>query len=210
MCRSVAPVLIALSLELLLLPGYRTTSTPQLKSIDTMISLDPGDGVLVLETVSNTKMHRLVIESINRNHKINLRDLPKGRRTHLITLPDGDYRWAVVELPGETYRRRHYPYIWELDRDHPHWRFTVTAGFVNYPGTLFLTRFGKNTLSAYTLNRSGEFAARLHEHGRWMIGAFGLTYSGRIRDDFLNFYTERLIDKAREADTEEANATPKR
>ena len=163
--------------------------------------LEPGHGFLLVEIDANNRILELSLDRVEGgSERILFGALSKGRRTMLLQVPEGEYRWNRVELPGQVYRGRDYPYYWNFDHDHDrdHFRFRVDAGKVNYPGVLVLVQDGR-WLTSYTLNRSGELAERLHDAAEWLLLRHPVVYTGRRRDDFLSHYTERLQRKRIEA-----------
>lgn len=154
--------------------------------------LEPGHGFLLVEIEVNNRVLELSLDRVEGgSERILFGDLPKGRRTMLLQVQAGEYRWNRVELPGQVYRGREYPYVWSFDHDRQHFRFRVEAGKVNYPGILVLSQKGR-WLSMFTLNRSGQLAERLLESADWLLLRYPVVYTGRRRDDFLAYYSGRL------------------
>jgi len=175
------------------LSGCAADRLPALHDLKDPITLRPDEGILVVEVDSNRALTRLGIEALGRlRTRTFISDLAAGRRAKLLVLPAGRYRWSRVEMQGVTYGRRHYPATWILENEEPHWEFEVAAGVVNYPGVLVLVRNGDDTLRAYTLNRSGQLVETLAEQESGLMSAFPIVYSGRGRDDFLEFYSKRI------------------
>ena len=162
--------------------------------------LSENEGIFVIETDSNVSIHQLELEGIGETRlRVIVPTLPRGRVFRFLVLPEGEYRWTRVELPGTRFRSRHYPYVWELDEEADHWRFTVAAGVVNYAGVLILERQTRSWLSMYTANRSSRFVEYLRADASLLLEEFSLVYSGRIRDDFLAYYSS-LVEEDRDPD----------
>lgn len=182
--------------------GCVTAITVEPIPLDHPVPLAEGEGFLLVEVDSDSPVHTLVIDSADgRSLRVRLSELAKGRRTLLVRAPAGRYRWSRVEIMGYTYRSRRYPFFWDFDPEEDRWQFDVEAGKTNYPGALALRskQVGARNrwLSAFTLNRSGEMAARLvGRSGGWLISRHPATYTGAWRDDFLEFYSSRLADRS--------------
>jgi len=165
------------------------------------LSLEEGDGILVVETDSNSPIHALYLQSRDDPRvTVHLGEIGDARRIHFVVLPAGDYRWSRIELPGETYRGKHYPYIWDLDEAQEYWRLSVRAGVVSYPGVLVLRRYSTTYLTSYTVNRSGRFLSQILDKARWILDELEVAYTGWDRDDFLTVYSEQLASMRERAD----------
>lgn len=189
-------VALCLAPALLVVSGCARWTVGELRRLDQTIELREGQGILVVETESNDRIHRLTIESTDgRGGRFELRGIGTDRRLGLLVIPAGDYRWSQIELPGVDYRGRHYPYVWALGEEEGHWRFSVRPGAINYPGLLVLNRQGKGWLAAFTMNRSGQLVEQLRSRAPALLFEYPLTYSGRMRDDFLEYYSEKFAER---------------
>jgi hypothetical protein len=211
---AVRPFGIALIQGLLLLSlGCVSLVEGPLRPLDEPIELKADEGVLIIETESNELIRRLTDRSDDPATLIRIDQIPKGRHRHLLVVPAGDYRWRSIELTGVQVRRRHYPYIWDLDSDSDHWSFSVRAGVTNYPGLIYVRREKEIYLTSFTMNRSGQLAAQLQSNDSWLLTKYPMRYSGRVRDDFLEFYSSRVAAKVTahskgiEGDETDAEAT---
>jgi hypothetical protein len=168
------------------------------------VHIEPDQGVLVVETWSNSDIERLLLAGPDKSLAVHsLEKLPSGRHVHLVTLPAGEYRWSRIELPGSTFRGRMYPVFWDLANSEE-WRLSVRAGQVNYPGALILRRSAWSYLSYRLLNRSGELLDSLEELFPDLLSQYPVRYAGSERDDFLGFYHSELQSRApREQSLEE-------
>lgn len=148
-----------------------------------MVDVDASETVL-----------RLMIEPTGRfSSSVSLTNLAGGRRARLLVLPAGTYRWSEIDMTGNlTVNRRPYPMTWIADAHDEHWRFEVRPGVVNYPGMLVLSRVEVTGLRMYTLNRSAQLVQTIREIGGGLLADRPIVYTGRGRDDFLEFYASRI------------------
>lgn len=159
--------------------------------------LDGDMGFLLLEVEANARIHRLGVESRDSpGSRFYVDKLQKGRHTYLLKVPAGRYAWHRVEILGYGQRGNERPFVWELDDQTEHLRFEIFAGKLNYPGLLVLER-DRSLLYSFTLNRSGELAALMNEKASWLMSTIPSVYTGRRRDDFLEFYSSKLAERAR-------------
>ncbi len=204
--------LLALSLILSLLgcitgPNSLRSRDVSLLPLSEPVDLLPGEGLLVFELTTNEVMPELTMASLDgRNPPLILRDLQPGRHTHLIRVPAGRYAWHRIEIMGYEYRRQMRPYTLELDLDNELLHFDVKEGVASYPGLLRATRKDR-WITYYTLNRSGQLAERIIDKSRWLIERYPLRYTGRRRDDFLEFYSKRWTKKHHQDEPTAANST---
>lgn len=195
----VSCLLLVLSLDL-----AGCTAIPAVLPLETPASIEPDQGFLLVDVDANAAIHRVAFQPADRSWpRFFLENLPKGRSTRLIRVPAGEYRWGRVEIMGYTYYKRERPYIWEIDSSEDQWRFEVVAGTVSYPGVLVLSR-QKRWLTSFTLNRSGEMAERLLRDGDWLLTQQPVVYTGRRRDDFLEYYSGKIADRRDENPSQEA------
>lgn len=196
----------------IVLSGCGTSVPPTLHGLDKAITLEPEQGILVVEVDASETVMRLLIEPTGRlSSSVSLTNLAEGRRARLLVLPAGTYRWREIDMAGNvTINGRAYPMTWVADSDEEHWQFEVRAGIVNYPGVLVLTRVGSRGLRMYTLNRSAQLVQTIREAGGTLLADRPIVYSGRGRDDFLEFYASRMrSDRARERAADESPAASK-
>jgi hypothetical protein len=165
-----------------------------LRPLDDPIDLKANEGILIVETESNELVHRLTARSPDPATLVRIDQIPKGRHRHLLVVPAGSYRWQSIELPGKDYRGRSRPWAWNLDPESNHWSFDVQAGVINYPGIIVVNREDLYYLTAFTMNRSGQLAATLKANDSWLLTKYPMNYSGRVRDDFLEFYSTRVAE----------------
>lgn len=174
------------------------------------VRFEPGQGLLILETFSNSDIELVRLVDSERGHKAYLlRNIPDGHQINLVVMPEGNYRWDRIYLPGWTYRRRSYPVKWKLKRD-DQWRVSVKAGHVNYPGMVVLNRSAWSYLSWRVLNRSGELLGFIEDLFPGLLAEHAVRYGGKGRDDFLEHYREMLRsrDPAPATTEEEAPVAP--
>jgi hypothetical protein len=157
-----------------------------------------GYGILIAEVESNTLINRLGIEPVEGGgRRFFLESLPRGRRYQVLQLPAGRYRWERLEVLQRPNDRRTRSIRWDLSDDREDLEFDVYAGKVNYPGILVLTR--KHVwMTSFTINRSGELARQLLSGPKWLLTDYPVVYSGRRRDDFLEYYSRRVAEQAPE------------
>jgi hypothetical protein len=138
-----------------------------------------------------------------------LSDLPQGHQVNLVVLPEGNYRWSRIALPGLTFNYRSYPVRWRLDRGEE-WQVSVKAGQVNYAGMVVLHRSAWSYLSYRVLNKSGELLTSIEELFPGLLTQYKARYGGVERDDFLEHYRETLVsrDPVKAASDEEATVAP--
>lgn len=200
---------ISLLLMLLVAMGCAPNLVGELRPSEYAFDLSEDEGILVVETDSNTPIHQLVFEHDGRSGRdVHLRQIEKGRRINFLVLSAGRYRWSRIELLGSTFRGVHYPYVWELDDESDHWRFSVEPGVINYPGVIVVDSERVGWLSAYTENRSGRFVEYLWQDADFLLDDFRLVYSGRVRDDFLEFYSSRLAQQREDRHRDPGNEPP--
>lgn len=207
-CRSIRKLslrLFLVGLALLAATGCQTVITPL--PAGSNVHLEPGDGILVVETFSDSDIEylRLVASHPSGPTRV-LRNLPQGHHVHLVVLPEGNYRWSRIALPGWTINRRRYPVRWRLDRGEQ-WQVSVKAGQVNYPGVVVLHRSSWSYLSYRVLNRSGEFLTLIEELFPGLLTQFEARYGGAERDDFLEYYRETLVSRGPVKATSDEEAT---
>lgn len=178
---------------MVLVVGCATSVPPRLLDLDQPISLDPGQGILVVEVDASEPVLRLLIESHERfASSVTLENLAAGRRAKLLVLPAGRYRWREVDMKGDVkINGRTYPVTWRIDAADEHWQFDVRAGAVNYPGLVYLHRVDRLGLRMYTLNRSAQLVQTIRESRDALLVEHPIVYSGRGRDDFLEFYASK-------------------
>lgn len=207
-CRSIRKLslrLFLVGLALLAATGCQTVITPLPAGSD--VHLEPGDGILVVETFSDSDIEylRLVASHPSGPTRV-LRNLPQGHHVNLVVLPEGNYRWSRIALPGLTINRRRYPVRWRLDRGEQ-WQVSVKTGQVNYPGMVVLHRSSWSYLSYRVLNRSGEFLTLIEELFPGLLTQFEARYGGAERDDFLEYYRETLVSHGPVKATSDEEAT---
>ena len=185
---------IGLLASIVLVSGCATRVPPTLHPLDQKLPLEPEQGILVVEVEASETVLRLLIEPASRlSGSVSLTNLAAGRRAKLLVLPAGTYRWTEIDLQGYiTVNDRTYPMTWVTDDDDAHWQFEVRPGVVNYPGLLVLSRVGPRGLRMYTLNRSAQLVQTLREAGSGLLTERPIVYSGRGRDDFLEFYAAQI------------------
>jgi len=196
----VAPPLSALLLICSLLgcltgPNSMLSRDASLLPLDEPVELAPGEGLLLFEMETNEVMPELTMSSIDGGYTtLVIRDLQPGRRTHIMRVPAGRYAWRRLEIMGYEVGGKMYPYFLDLDRDDEDFHFDVKEGVANYPGLLVVSRKDR-WITRFTINRSGQLARRVVDESRWMIEQYPLHYTGRRRDDFLEYYSERWTHK---------------
>ncbi len=170
--------------------------------------LEEGNGILIAEIETNSPIHRLAIESVERSgRRFYLQTLPAKRQYQVLQLPRGRYRWGKIEILESVQGMRVRPIRWDSSDDREDLEFDVHAGKVNYPGILVLSR--KNFwLTSFTLNRSGELAQKLLNGPKWLLREYPVVSSGRRRDDFLEYYSSRIAAKSITEPVAAASATP--
>ena len=179
---------------LLLLAGCAGSVPPKLIELDQPIALQPEEGVLVVEIDAQEPVLRVLIEPVGRfASSVTLANLSAGRHAHLLVLPAGRYRWREFDLKGTVVvNGRPYPKTWRMEPDDPHWQFDVRAGAINYPGLVYLERLYQSVLRTYTMNRSAQLVQTIGARRRALLTDFPLVYTGRGRDEFLEFYSSKL------------------
>jgi hypothetical protein len=188
--------------------GCQTDLTPL--PAGSNVHVEPGQGLLIVETSSNSNIELLrLAESPRSQVKRTLKNLPEGHHVHLVVLPEGNYRWDRIELPGWTYNNRSYPVRWDLPKEEQ-WQVSVKAGQVNYPGMIVLHRSAWSYLSYRVLNRSGELLKSIEEVFPGLLAQYVFRYGGPGRDDFLEHYVETMRSRspATAAPNEEAPVAP--
>ena len=192
-CHRLAILALPLSLAgsaALLAAGCQTPMTPLPAGGE--IHIEPDQGLLIVETLSNSKVELLRLSESNRRQATHiLEDIPEGRQVQLVALPEGDYHWDRIELPGVVFNNRSYPMRWELDRAEQ-WQVSIKAGEVSYPGMIVLHRSKWSYLSYRVLNRSGELLESINELFPGLFEQYPVRYGGAGRDDFLEYYRETL------------------
>lgn len=154
--------------------------------------LRPGQGFVVLHLELSHDVPRLdVVPTDDAGRRFHLEDLPEGITLWLIAVDAGEYRFDGVEIMGYQRRGKLVPYEADLNEENPFLGFTVHEGEVNYPGRLVITRRGLR-LSSFTMNRSGEVAQILRDEADWLLLRHRTSYTGRRRDNFLDYYSTRL------------------
>ena len=121
-------------------------------------------------------------------------NLPSKRQVRFLVLRAGTYRWSRIDLPAPGLNSW---YSWELDEGDGHWRFQVEPGRINYPGVLNLERKGRDRLLHFTLNRTGQLIEFLREEAGFLFEDYPMAYTGRVRDDFLAFYSSQFVRTSR-------------
>ncbi len=176
-----------------LLVGCATSAPQKLFDLDQPITLEPGQGILVVEIDASEPVLRLLIEPHGRfASSVTLENLAAGRRAKLLVLPAGRYRWREVDLKGDvTLNGRTYPVTWRIEPADEHWQFEVRAGAVNYPGLVYLQRVNRLGLRMYTLNRSAQLVQTIRASRDALLAEHPIVYSGRGRDDFLEYYASK-------------------
>jgi hypothetical protein len=195
-CRSItklSPRLFLVGLALLAATGCQTVMMPLPAGSD--VHLEPGDGILVVETASDSDITYLRLASRPSGPLRVLKNLPQGHHVHLVVLPEGNYRWSRIALPGLTINNRNHPVRWRLDVDEQ-WQVSVKAGQINYPGMIVLNRSSWRYLSYRVLNRSGELLTSIGELFPGLLTQFEARYGGAGRDDFLEHYRETLVSRS--------------
>jgi hypothetical protein len=205
--RNLSLRLFLVGLALLAATGCQTIMTPLPPGRD--VHLGPGDGILVVETFSNSDIEDLRLVSRPSGPTRRLSDVPQGHQVNLVVLPEGNYRWSRIALPGLTYNYRSYPVRWRLERDEE-WLVSVKAGQVNYAGMVVLHRSAWSYLSYRVLNRSGELLTSIEELFPGLLMQYKARYGGVERDDFLEYYRETLVsrDPVKATSDEEATVAP--
>jgi hypothetical protein len=209
-CRSIRKLslrLFLVGLALLAATGCQTIMTPLPPGRD--VHLGPGEGILVVETFSNSDIEVLRLVPRPSGPGRRLSDLPQGHQVNLVVLPEGNYRWSRIALPGLTFNYRSYPVRWRLDRGEE-WQVSVKAGQVNYAGMVVLHRSAWSYLSYRVLNKSGELLTSIEELFPGLLTQYKARYGGVERDDFLEHYRETLVsrDPVKAASDEEATVAP--
>ena len=154
--------------------------------------LRPGQGFVVLHLELSHDVPRLdVVPTGDAGRRFHLVDLPRGTTLWAIAVDAGDYRFDGVEIMGYQRRGKLVPYEANLNEENPFLGFTVHEGEVNYPGLLVITRQGRR-LGSFTMNRSGEVAQTLRDDADWLLLRHRTSYTGRRRDNFLDYYSTRL------------------
>ena len=192
--------LFLVGVALLASAGCQIALTPLRAGSD--FHVEPGQGLLIVETFSNSNIELLrLAESPRSQVTRTLRNLPEGHHFHLVALPEGNYRWEQIELPGWIYNNRSYPVRWQLDSQEQ-WQVSIKEGQVNYPGMIVLHRSAWSYLSYRVLNRSGELLGSIEEAFPGLLAQYAFRYGGAWRDDFLKHHAETLRSRS------PATATP--
>jgi len=182
--------LLVAQAAVLAISGCQTVMVPLPAGSDVQIA--PGQGLLIVETDSNSDIETLrLAESPYGDGRRILKNIPSGHRVHLVALPEGNYRWVRIELPGLTFRNRSYPVRWQLERAEQ-WQVTIKAGQVSYPGMIVLHRSAWSYLSYRVINRSGKLLQFIEESFPDLLAQHAIRYGGAGRDDFLEYYQETL------------------
>lgn len=192
--KRIARIIPCIGLLSLHLSGCTTAPPPKLLTLDQAPNVAEDHGILVIEHEASEQVQRLEIKPTGRSGSmVNLRGLPPGRHVQIIVLPAGSYRWSEIDMKGNvTVNGREYPMTWRIARSDSEMRFSVRAGVVNYPGVLVLKRVSGNMMQIFTINRSAQFIEALRTRGRELLDNRVVVYSGRGRDDFLEYYTTQL------------------
>lgn len=203
-----APLGLLLVSIALTIAGCSTSSPPILLALDQTIRLEPDQGILIVEVDASEAVQRLVLQPTDRfASTIDLEDLAPGRRARLLVLPGGLYRWSEIDMKGgEAVDGRQYPTTWRIDSTDDHWHFSVRPGVVNYPGMLVLERVGPVHMRMYTLNRSAQLIESVGGQGGRLVSDYPIAYSGRGRDDFLEFYASKLASERMKKRTQDGSS----
>ncbi|MCR9094045.1 MAG: hypothetical protein NXI30_07500 [bacterium] len=173
-----------------------------LRPIETEHALGPGQGFVLLDMQLSHDVPRLwVAPTSDSGRKFSIEDLPQGNSLKLIAVEAGDYRFRRVEIMGYPRRGKMVPFEVDLNDENPFLEFTVHEGEVNYPGRLIVFRDGFRLMS-FTMNRSGQIAEKLLDEADWLLLEHPASYTGRRRDNFLNYYSTRLKRLRAEASAE--------
>jgi hypothetical protein len=200
--------LFLVGLTLFAATGCLTVMTPLPAGSD--VHLEPGDGILVVETFCDSDIEYLQLVASRPSGPTRvLWNLPQGHHVNLVVLPEGNYRWSRIALPGLIINHSRQPVRWQLDRGEQ-WQASVKAGQINYPGMVVLHRSTWRHLSYRVLNKSGELLTSIEELFPGLLTQFEARYGGAGRDDFLEYYREALVSRspAKATSDEEATVAP--
>ena len=208
--RALAPLGSLIIAIVLALVGCSTPYAPVLLPLSQKIALEPNQGILVVEVEASEAVSRVAIEPTDQlAPTITLKDFAAGRYAKLLVLPAGSYRWSEVAMDmNMTLNGRPMIAAWRLAASEDHWRFVVHAGVVNYPGLLVLDRIDGSHLRMYTLNRSAQLLESIRGEGMGLLEDHPIVYSGRGRDDFLEFYTSKAASKIKTKQVQVEPSTP--
>ena len=160
-----------------------TTARPILPGADP--GLRPGEGLLVLDLVTDVRISSLACSGVLAAH-----DLPPGEHLVLLAIDAGSYRWNRVAFrgPGGVL-------LLDFRRTEP-WSFRVEAGRISYPGQLVFRGakllWTAHRMEARNINRSAMVFQRLRRLYPELLARYPIRYTGRRRDDFLERYTATL------------------
>lgn len=160
-----------------------TTARPILPGADP--GLRDGEGLLVLDLVSDVRISSLACSGVRAAH-----DLPPGEHLVLLAIKAGSYRWNRVAFGGPQVKL-----LLDFGRKEP-WSFRVEAGRISYPGQLVFRGaellWTAHRMEARSINRSAMVFQRLRKLYPELLARYPIRYTGRRRDDFLERYTEIL------------------
>lgn len=150
---------------------------------DETISLDEGEGLVVLHVDTDVEVRRLSGGTLG--SVTFAESLPVGESIWMARMAEGEYAWSHVEIEISEGRR----FVYELGPG-ASYRFTVEAGKINYPGQLSV-RLSEDdaTLRADRRDRSGYAIRWLRETHESLLARLPARYAGPTRHDFLEYFT---------------------
>lgn len=147
-------------------------------------SIGPEQGVLVLVIDSSTSFQRLKFKrSGDVFETVATMDVPSGRTVRFISIAPGTYYWDRFEFATMF----NYASYVDFKNGKTQLVFTVKPGTISYPGDLYIQEHSDG-YEVRLLDHSAMLLSDLNEQQRELINKYGISYTGKGRDQFYSYY----------------------